>query len=179
MKKAFMFLTLITACVCLGSAETKAADRIFVLMPNAQGQSTDPTHLNWIDAYAVDFNLVKPATGAPTAPPVAFLKGADKASPLIIKALVTPLDQGIVKIEMCGIPPSGGPDRCYFKIELGLNDSVTDFHLTESTCSNPTTCTPVHTESVTISYAQLRTTFVSSNGAATTTCWNFAINRAC
>lgn len=170
--------TIAVLCV-LGSMSALAAERVFVLMPNAPGQSTDATHTNWIDAYAADFNLVKPTGGQAPPAPLAFLKAADRASPLIRQAVNTGQIQGIIRIEICGIPPSGGPDRCYFKLELAGSTLVSAFHLTESTCANPTTCTPALTESVTINYTKLTTTWVNSAGGETKTCWDFLTGMAC
>src|SRR5262245_1747776 len=90
----------------------KAEDKAFVLIPGIPGDSTDSAHAGWIDAYGLDWNAVSTTSGpvVTTFNPVSFLKGTDKASPLLMIALAQSTFFSAVTIDVCR---QTAPQQCY------------------------------------------------------------------
>ncbi len=140
-----------TLFLSVATVPASAADRIFVNFPTASftGDSTDPAHLNWIDAYALSGGVFAPGspgglpTGNATFDKVTFLKGPDRATHKLLELNQTATLSQVV-IEVCR---DTSPMQCYFTLTLE-QVLVSEAQLMASTCLDPSTCNPSLTESI-------------------------------
>ncbi len=167
--------------VVLAGAPAAAADQVFVQVASIPGNSTDPAHLSWIDAYAVDSKVVLPSGGArATFEDGAFLKGADSASPLLNRAVATGQLFSSVVVDVCRSGTSGL--ECYYRITYE-NARISGVTTAGSSCVGPGACTPALTESVTVGYTKIRWRFTPYSGGTPGTpverCFDVVANATC
>jgi type VI secretion system Hcp family effector len=153
-----------------------AQEKSYVNIPTIPGESTDPLHVAWIDGYGLDHTATRPSGGGAVIGEVAILKGADRATPFLHEALVLGTNLGLVKVELCGAPPSG-PPRCYYRVEL-TNAKVTKVSVAESACASGS-CTPAETESVTFTFSRIQWVYTDPAGTVIKKCWDIPTNLAC
>jgi type VI secretion system Hcp family effector len=168
------------------------ADEIFVDMRsgNIEGESTDPQHDKWISAFAlsnkveVDCDFASHPSGNCTNPSfgfVSFLKGTDKATPLLhSKAALTDVIPEVV-IEICR--DGGAHLECYYKVTL-TTVGVRDVSLAGAACTDPAVCNGGQSESVSLEFGRIEweyTTFDQDSNptGSTTQCWNVQTNGPC
>lgn len=136
-----------------------AQERAFVQIGSIAGDSTDPAHTGWIDAYALDNKLI----GAP--PPVsggsggrpkfedyAVLKGFDSTSPVLNQALAFGTNYPSAVIEVCRVGTA--TQECYLRIELA-DVQIATLNTSGSVCGAGGGCTPSVTESLTLRYHKI------------------------
>ena len=144
------------AVVISGAGIAAAQDQTFVCFDGSfDGDSTDPDHTNWIDAYGLDHGVAaSPTGGAATFTDVAFLKGTDKATVKLHEFLAKGLISPKVVIDVCR--PGAGPGlNCYYTVVLE-NVKITAVDLAGSACVDPaSSCTPPQTESVSLSFEKI------------------------
>lgn len=160
----------------VAAAPAMAQEKVYVTIPTIPGESTDPLHLASIDGYGLDHSATRPPASAAVISEVAILKGPDKATPLLHEALVLGTNLGLVKVELCGAPPSG-PPRCYYRVEL-TNTKVTKVAVAESSCASGS-CTPAETESVTFTFTRIQWVYTDPAGTVIKKCWDIATSTAC
>jgi type VI secretion system secreted protein Hcp len=164
------------ACV---ASLAPAQDSTFVLIPSLAGESQDPDHLGWIDAYGLSAESVAGATaGDPDHRDIHVLKGTDVATPLLFLRLSQGTNLGLVRIEVCR--EGTGGQECYYKLDLE-NAVITDIALSGSACIDPTTsCTPAQTESVSFDYSKITWRYIGFGKAKSSCgCWDLAKNGSC
>lgn len=94
MKLKRAFFGLITGIGLLASSQVQSA--VFVKYDGVDGESKDQNHDKWIDVLSVDWGVIRDedaASGelrAPKPKPFRITKEIDKATPLLMEALVTP-----------------------------------------------------------------------------------------
>ena len=165
----------------LTAASAAFADQVFVQIPSIPGNSTDPGHPAWIDAYAVDSKVAFPTGGGRASfDDGAFLKGADVASPLLNRAVATGQIFSKVEVDVCRSGTAGL--ECYYRITYE-NAKLTGVTTAGSSCVGPGACTPVLTESVTLSYSKIRWKFTPYSGGTPGTpverCFDIVSNASC
>ena len=170
--------------VCLvASIAARAEDKTYVQIPAIPGESADAAHATWIDAYGLDWNITVPTSGggagAPQFNAVSFLKGTDKASPLLMNAAGLSTTLSPVVLEVCR---QTAPQQCYFKAEL-TNAKVTRLDLSGSSCVGTGACTPTQTESVSFIYSRFKLTYTpwtgGSPGTPVVRCFDLTTLSAC
>ena len=176
--RAFPCLLVLAA---LAGSSAAAADRVFVQVSSIPGDSTDPAHLNWIDAYAIDSKVSLPVVGGrATFDDGAFLKGADSASPLLNRAVAVGQMFASVVVDVCRSGTSGL--ECYYRVTYEIT-RITGLTTAGSSCVGPGACTPALTESVTVSYSRIRWRFTPYSGGAPGTpverCFDIVANATC
>ena len=176
--RTFTFL-LVLAALAISSAA--AADRVFVQVASIPGDSTDPAHLNWIDAYAIDSKVSLPVFGGrATFEDGAFLKGADSASPLLNRAVAVGQMFASMVVDTCRSGTSGL--ECYYRMTYETV-RITGVTTAGSSCVGPGACTPALTESVTLTYSRIRWRFTPYSGGAPGTpverCFDVVANAIC
>ena len=156
-----------------------AQDTTYVLIPGIPGESTDPAHQSWIQAYGLNTASLSSGGGTPTHDDVYVLKGTDSSTPVLHQRLSGATNLGTVLIEVCR-NPAGGGQECYYKLNLE-NALVTGVSLSGSSCIDPSTsCTPSQTESVGFSYTRITWRYVSfSKAQSTCGCWDLAAGKSC
>lgn len=177
-KKLRIFAVVLAAWSILAAREARAADKTYVQVPGVPGESTDATHVAWIDAYALSSGIS--AAGAVSSfGDVSVLKGTDKSSPLLDDAIARGLTYTTVTIEVCR---DTSPEQCYYKVEL-TNAKVTGIDLSGSACVGSGACTPSQTESVSFSYTKIKWTYTpwtgGSPGPQVMKCFDVAARMAC
>ena len=165
----------------LAGSSAAAADRVFVQVASIPGDSTDPAHLNWIDAYAIDSKVSLPISGGRAAfEDGAFLKGADSASPLLNRAVAVGQMFASVVVDVCRSGTAGL--ECYYRVTCEIA-RITGLTTAGSSCVGPGACTPALTESVTVSYSKIRWRFTPYSGGAPGTpverCFDIVANATC
>jgi type VI secretion system Hcp family effector len=162
----------------------RAEDKTYVQFPTIPGESTDPAHSGWVDAYALELGAVRPftaggGTGAPEFKDVSVLKGTDKASPLLNLALALNTNLNLVTVDVCRTTT---PQQCYFKVEL-TNTAVSEISLSGSSCVGTGACTPTMTESLSLHYSRIKWTFTPFTGGTPGTpvvrCYDLATGSSC
>lgn len=171
----------IIAFVLMGaSIPALAQDRTYVLVSSIGGESTDPSHLNWIDAYALDTQVLKTGGSATQFPDIAFLKGTDRATPLLHDAVSKGTNFPTANIEVCR--PAATGQQCYYRINLSTV-IVTAVDLAGSSCVGPGACTPTMTESIKLDYTRIEWIYTPYTGGVPGTpvkrCWDIPSNTAC
>ncbi len=89
-----------------------------------KGGVTQAGRVDWIECHAFNHEVISPrdaASGLPTGKrqhkPVRIIKSFDKASPLLMNALVN--NENLKKVEFCFWQPSkAGKEQLYYKVEL-------------------------------------------------------------
>jgi type VI secretion system Hcp family effector len=166
-------------CLAAGwAASAVAQDTSFVLISQVAGESQDPDHPNWIEAYGLSTVSTNPG-GGPVNESVHLLKGTDMATPLLMQRLLQATDMGQVRIEVCRNPPGG--QECYYKLILE-GTRVVGLSTSGSSCIDPSTsCTPAQTESVELSYSKITWTYVGfpGSGKSGCTCWDAKVGKTC
>jgi len=185
-------VALFVASLALVGAATARADEIFVDMSsgNIDGESTDPQHEQWISAFAlshkveVDCDFSSHPSGNCTNPSfsfVSFLKGTDKATPLLhSKAALTDMIPQVV-IDVCRAGPAG--QECYYKVTL-TDVGLRDVSLAGAACTDPAVCNGGQSESVSLEFERIEwkhTTFDANSNptGSTSRCWNVQTNGPC
>jgi type VI secretion system Hcp family effector len=165
----------LAACAASGAL---AQDSTFLLIPGIVGESQDPDHVDWIEAYGLSAASAGTSPSNPDHGDVFVLKGTDSATPLLFLRLSQGTNLGTVKIEVCR-EGTGGPE-CYYKLDLE-NAIVKDIALSGSACIDPTTsCTPSQTESVSFTYSKITWRYVGFGKAKSTCgCWDLVKGGSC
>jgi type VI secretion system secreted protein Hcp len=159
--------------------DAHAQDQTFVSISTIPGESTDASHTNWIDAYALDTGISMTGTTTNFSD-VLVLKGLDKASPKFHDALVRWNTLSSVIIEVCRAGTL--PEQCYYRVELS-NANVTSVDQSGSSCVGSGGCTPTATESVHFTYTQIKWIYTPWSGGSPGTqvinCWNVTTHQRC
>lgn len=156
-----------------------AQDATFVQITGINGESTDVSHVDWIDAYGIDEGYSY--AGGPNIEDLAILKGTDKSTPKLHDRLLQATAIASVVVEVCR---STSPQQCYYRIEL-TNARVTTMSLAGTACIDPaTSCTPPQTESVTFSAEQILWRYTEYDAAGNPQgtvefCWNVIASTQC
>jgi len=147
-----------------------------------KGDSTDPSHVDWIVAYGLDHGSSKPGA-SPLFTDVFVLKGTDKASPFLHEKLAQGTTIPKVVIDVCS-EPSGGSQDCYSRLLLE-NVKIVQVDTAGTSCVDPaTSCTPSQTESVGLNFTKISWAQTQGGGGKTPqtlscTCWNLSTNSSC
>jgi hypothetical protein len=89
--------------ICAG-AGALAQDSTFVLIPGILGESQDPHHENWIEAYGLSATSTGgEGTAEPEHGDIYVLKGTDSSTPLLFLRLSQATNLGTVNIEVCRV----------------------------------------------------------------------------
>jgi type VI secretion system Hcp family effector len=171
-----MRIGLFLSLLVLGASSAAAVEQVFVNIATIPGESTQPGHVNWIDAYALSHDGTRPSGSSLSLSEVTVLKGPDRATPQLHNALAVATNLGLVTVQLCGTA-AAEPSRCYYKLELS-NTRVTGVSVAESTCSADG-CTPAHTESVSFSFSRIKWFYTDPAGAETSRCFDLALLQPC
>ena len=160
-----------------------AADSIYVNIPSIRGDSTDPAHPNWIDAFALTHETLHPApsngggAGNPQFSDVSFLKNTDGSTIGLHLAVTRGNNLAEVMIDVCR--DTGGQEECYYRLTLD-QVLVTSHQLSGTTCADPGTCGGSQTESVSFAFGTICWIFTPYlNGqpqGELEECWNVVQN---
>ena len=158
------------------AAPALAQSKVFLQITSIPGNSTDPAHLGWIDAYAFSEGLSNAGGGGvPNIQDLNLTKGIDSASPPLHNACALFTNLGTVNLEIC--PAAGG--ACTYKIQLD-NTMVSSTQSSGAACIAPGSCgAGPEAESISLTFTRIRWTYTPPGGAAKTSCWDRAANKAC
>jgi len=162
MRRAFGVLISAAGFLLMG-VSTASAQEIYVqFTPAIPGDSVDPAHPNWIDAFALSHGLSRacpPGGGCsqPSLSEVSLLKAADRASTeLQYRSAVG--GAYTVDIDVCRAGPAG--QECYYKIKLE-NTQITSVSVSGSNCVDPGACGGYQSESVSLAFTKITWTYVT------------------
>ena len=183
---------LVISAVCWGLFPAAADDTMFVNMQSGgiNGESIDPGHEDWIDAFALSHNqevgcdfTASPSgnCGFANFSPISFLKRTDLSTPELHSHSLFSTVLPEVVIDVCRDGP-GGP-QCYYRLTL-TTVSVTSVDLAGSACTDPAVCGGAQTESVSLDFFRIEWEFTTFDAQGTPTetdtqCWDRQSNSAC
>lgn len=167
--------------ILLSSLPAAGQDAIFVdLTAVAPGESGDPSHDGWINAFALDHSLALPSGTAATFSEIAFLKATDLSTPKLHDLTASGASvPGFVTIDVCRQFPA---QECFYQLRLDTV-KVASVALTSSACLDPATCPSRQTESVTLSFRKITWRYTPYEngvpGGAVEYCWDLQTNAPC
>lgn len=177
------------AIAVLVVAPAAVADDIYVQIPGIDGTSQDPAHVNWIVALSMQHGQGISCTvggggggqscSNPSFSEVSLLKSVDRATPLLSGVSAAADNLGTVVIEVCAV----GASFCSYRLELE-NSIVTSLSMSGAACVDPGTCGGTNTESFSIFYTRITTTFTPTDskggpGTPVSSCWDLLAQKSC
>jgi type VI secretion system Hcp family effector len=174
MRRTLHLLSAFALAALVAATAASAQDRIYVSFtdPNLRGDSTDPAHPNWIEAYGLEHGAT--FTGSFSYSPITFLKGVDRATPRLSWMVASGNVVSEAIIDVCR-EPAGGPQQCYYRLTL-RDVRVAGASLAGQACIDPQGCGGSQSESIELAWTRLKWEFTNSSGETFTAC--FDVNTA-
>ncbi len=164
----------------LAAVAAAAQERAYVRFddPALRGDSDDPAHTDWIDAFSVTGAVdVPPPSGggggggaAPQVGPIVFTKPLDRATFGLVHRMAEGRRFPVVDVDICHEPVGGG-QTCDFRIEL-TDAVITDVDLGGSTCLEGTDCASAFSEVVTLRFRRITWRFTAPGGGTVEASWD-------
>lgn len=159
----------------------RAQDRIYIDFQDSSlvGESTDPNHPGWVEAYSLDHG----AANAPAVDytPINLFKGIDRASPRLswLTAAGTTLTNDVI-VDVCR-ETAGGSQECYYRLTL-RGVVIESVQTSAASCLDPSSCSGRQSESLSLTWARLKWVVTTSDGKTTqayTACYDKKGTFAC
>jgi type VI secretion system Hcp family effector len=155
--------TSVWVVLLLATSAVLAQDKIFVRIPGDEyaGESTDPAHLGWIEAFSLEHGGTATSTQggiiSTDYSPIRFTKGVDRSSHALFHSAAGGRSGPFasdVRIDVCRVIDDR-TQECYYQLTL-RGALVTRISLDGVACVEPGNCGSTQTETITVAWARLK-----------------------